>query len=101
MAYNADDPKQVKEAKKQAEFDEALKYDEIRKVMSTGPGRKWIYDQLMRCHCFEISIVFGEPDRSAFNEGERNIGNQLLIDVQKASPDLYLLMIKEAKGSGT
>ena len=32
----------------------------------------------------------------AFREGERNVGIRLLADITEASPDAYLLMLKEA-----
>lgn len=97
MGYDASDENQVKKARKQAELDNALKLDEIRKVMQSVPGRAWIYSWLERCHCFSTSFVQGFPDATAFGEGERNIGLQLLVDVQVAAPDLYLTMIQEAK----
>lgn len=99
MGYNADDPKQVKAAKKQAEFDEALKLDVIKGVMSTIRGRQWIYDMLNSAHIFSTTFIMGSPDGSAFAEGERNHGLRLLVDVQNAAPDLYLLMVQEAKGT--
>lgn len=100
MAYDANDPKQVEKAKKQAEIDGALKLDEIRKVMQSAPGRRWMNELLERCHCFHTSFISGAPDASAFREGERNIGLQILADIQNAAPDLYLTMIQEAKGTG-
>lgn len=101
MAYNADDEKQVKKAKKKAEVDRALELNVIKEIMSTSPGRKWIYDWLERCHCYSTSFIQGSPDASAFREGERNIGLQLLVDVQNAASETYLTMLKEAKGTSS
>lgn len=99
MGYDANDEKQVSKARKQAAFDDALRLDVIKNVMNSIPGRSWVYGLLDRCHCFSTSFIAGAPDASAFREGERNIGLQLLIDVQNAAPDLYLTMIQEAKSS--
>jgi hypothetical protein len=99
MGYDANDEKQVKKARKQAEFDHALKLDVIRSVMGSAPGRIWAYSILERCHCFSTSFIAGAPDASAFREGERNIGLQFLADIQEATPDLYLTMIQEAKSN--
>ena len=99
MPYNADDPKQVKKAQKQAELDEALKLDVIKAVMGTIPGRKWIYELLDRCHLYHTPFLLGQPDGTAFNLGEHNIGLKLLADVQSAAPDLYMQMVQEAKES--
>lgn len=97
MAYDANDAQHVKKARKQAEIDDAMRFDVIRNVMSTLPGRKWIYELLQRCHCYSTSFVQGSPDASAFREGERNIGLQLLVDVQMGASESYLVMLKEAK----
>lgn len=101
MSYNASDPEQIRKAKDQAEFDEALKFDVIKNVMSAIPGRKWIYDWLNRCHIYHTPYVSGRPDDTAFNLGEHNIGLMLLADVQASSPDLYMQMVTEAKGSSS
>lgn len=101
MAYNADDPKQVKTARKRVEQEEALKHDVIRNIMITPHGRKWIYGWLDQCFIYGNPFVPGQPDASAFNMGMANIGKVLLADVQVAAPDLYMQMIREAKGLTT
>ena len=97
MAYNADDPKQVRKAKKEADLSNAIHADVTKQIMSTAAGRKWMHSLLEQCHCFHTSIVFGEQDKTAFREGERNIGNYLLAHVQAACPEFYLIMLKESK----
>ena len=99
MAYNADDPKQVKKARAKAELNDALTSSVIKEIMSTAAGRRWIYDWLDRCHIFGTTFIAGSPDSSAFAEGERNVGLQLLADVQKSASEFYMLMIKEAKSA--
>lgn len=100
MGYDANDEAQVKKARKNAEQIEALRLDVIKNVMQSAPGRNWLYSVLERCHCYSTSFISGAPDASAFREGERNIGLQILIDIQNAAPDLYLTMIQEAKSTG-
>lgn len=100
MVYNADDPKQVKNAKDKAALDDAMKLGEIKNVMQSYPGRAWIYSMLARCSIYEEPFVMGYPDGTAFNNGKANIGRQLLAEVQQAAPDLYLTMIQEAKAVG-
>lgn len=97
MPYNADDANQVKEAKKQAEFDYALKLDVVRNIMKKPAGRRWVYSILERCHIYGNPFVPGQADSTAFNLGEANIGRALLADVQEAASELYLTMLKEAK----
>ena len=97
MGYNADDPTQVAQAKKSAEFDDALKLDVVRSIMSTPAGRKWIYGILERCHIYGNPFVPGQSDSTAFNLGEANIGRIFLADVQAAASEDYLTMLREAK----
>lgn len=99
MAYNADDPKQVAAAKKQAEFDGALKLDVIRGIMGNPAGRRWIYSILERCHIYGNPFVPGQADSTSFNLGEANIGRIFLADVQEAASEDYLTMLKEAKST--
>ncbi len=99
MAYNADDPKQVRAAKKKAEQSESLKFEVIKNVMGTPAGRAWIYEQLAAAHIFSTTFIQGSPDGSAFAEGERNCGLRLLADVQVAASEFYLQMITEAKAN--
>lgn len=99
MVYNADDVKQVKKARKKAEIDEAIKFDEIKRWLSTAPGRMLMYSYLETAHIFGTTFIQGSPDGSAFAEGERNHGLRMLADVQSASPDLYMTMIQEAKSA--
>jgi len=100
MAYDANDEKQVRKAKKKAEIDNALSLDVVRSIMQTSPGRAWIYKKLEQCHIYGNPFIPGQADTTAFNLGEANQGKILLAEVQAAAPDLYLLMISEAKGHG-
>ncbi len=97
MTYNASEEKQVEQARKQAEKDEALKLSVIKNLMDTSPGRSFVYDQLNSGHIFSTSFVQGSPDASAFREGERNHALRLLADVMNACPESYLTMCEENK----
>ncbi len=99
MVYNADDPNQVKKAKKEAKFDRALELSVVKDIMRTPAGRKWMYGKLERCHIYGNPFVPGESDSTAFNLGEANIGRMLLSDVQEVAAEDYLVMLKEAKSS--
>ncbi len=99
MGYNPNDPEQVAKARKRAEKTEALKLEVIRNVMSTSAGRKWIYGILERCHMYSTSFIQGSPDGTAFNEGARNQGIQLFLEVESAAPADYIKMVREAKAT--
>lgn len=97
MGYDANDEKQVKKARKQADFNKALELDVIRGIMKSPAGRKWVYGKLERCHIYGNPFVEGQPDTTAFKLGESNIGRMFLADVQEADAEAYLVMIREAK----
>jgi hypothetical protein len=94
---STDDPDLVKKAKDKAKKDEAGRNAVIKKVMNDTHGRAWIYDWLLRCHIYHTPFTPGSQDITDFNCGEQNIGMMLLADVQKSTPNQYLIMLKEAK----
>ncbi len=101
MVYNADDKKQVKKARDDADLSAALALDVIRNVMKTPAGRQWMYGILDMCHIYGNPFIPGQQDVTAFNLGQANIGKVLLGNIQSACPDLYLTMIQEAKGTSS
>ena|SRR5215472_9505159 len=92
---DASDPKQVRQAQKEARIRERLRQDVIRNLMSGIAGRSFIYDLLNGCHVFGTSFALNGL-QMAFNEGERNVGLKLLNDIMQAAPDSYPLMMREA-----
>lgn len=93
--YNASERKDVRKAEKEAKFQEGQRREVMVSIMSVGPGRAWIWDILISCHVFASSYT-NDPYRTAFYEGERNVGLRLLNDVMGSSPDQYVQMVKEA-----
>jgi hypothetical protein len=72
--------------------------EDIRSILKTEYGKRFIWRFLGRCGTFHQSIVFGSPDASAFNEGRRSIGNTLLAQVLEIKPEAYVEMTKMSKG---
>lgn len=95
--YDASDPEQVNKQRVKAGRRKTKRLEVIKALMSHKDGREWIYELLERGHIYHTSFVQGDSHASAFKEGERNITNQLLIDVTSAAPEEYLMMLKEAK----
>lgn len=74
---------------------------DLRVVLSTENGRRFIYRILVRSGIYKVSYVAGHnPEHTAFNEGGRNIGLWTLAEVQQASPADYLKMMEEARNVG-
>ena len=96
---DANNPEQVKKAKDAAGRRRQRDKLVVEALLQHQDGRSWLRRKLEECHIFATSFRQGEPDTTAFVEGERNIGLRLLIEIQ-AFPDQYVLMIKEGKEDG-
>ena len=66
----------------------------LGEALDTSAGRAFVWQQLSRCLINQLSFT-GEWGSTAFNEGHRNVGNQLLADVMRVRPGAYALMLKE------
>jgi hypothetical protein len=93
-AFNASDPEQVASKRRSAGKKRKANESVVYTIMSTQHGRVWMYSMLEACHCFNTSFT-GEALSGAFKEGERNIGLRLIDSIMKASPDEFILMLKE------
>lgn len=84
---------------KKAENREKKVIEDLRQILETEYGRRFVWRYLERCGVFRG----GAPGTSAlleyFSKGERNIGLQLLSEIEEAGPDYLIKMMIEAKGS--
>jgi hypothetical protein len=71
----------------------------LAEVMATADGRLWMWRRLAACGVFRSSW---DPDaaRMSFNEGRRDVGLQLLADINRICPDQFGPMQKENAGNG-
>ena len=100
MSYNAGERKDVRRLEKESKLADQNRREFMAGVMSTQPGRLWMFDKLQACHIFASSFTTNAL-QTAFAEGERNVGLQLLNDIMQACPDQYVLMMKEANARST
>lgn len=95
---NAADRKQVTDAKRREKSLEEREIGDFRTIVATRAGRRFIWRYLGRCGVFESSFIPEQKEAATFfREGERNIGLQLLAEINRAQPEAYALMLKEAK----
>ena len=94
---NAADRKWVREQQKLAKLVDARNQSVVVVLMSSPDGRAYLWDKLEAAHIFHTSFSTDLAQMS-FNEGERNLGLQLLNDIIRWSPDQYIQMIREANG---
>ena len=70
-------------------------------VLSDVSGRKFVWQLLERAHPFALSFVDGKPDATAFNEGVRFLGTNLLAQIINKHDSLYFQMVKENRKTET
>ena len=84
----------LRRAEKAARAKEAQDNSVIVSLMAGEAGREWMRDLLGVCAIFRTTFT-GDALKSAFNEGQRNIGLMLLAGIMRACPDAYVQMMKE------
>lgn len=96
MTFDGSNRKQVREREKELKISEANRLAYTKRLMSDAPGRKWMFDLLLKCHIWQTPFAAGSPDTTAFRLGEQNLGLQVFADVMAAAPQEYVLMMNEA-----
>lgn len=67
---------------------------DVKWLMSSPRGRRVMWRLLELSGPFRLSFDTNAM-KMAFNEGNRNVGNQLLNEVMTLCPELYPVMVKE------
>ena len=94
-AYDASDKDQVDKRKRTAGRRKANVRSAFAAFLSTTDGRNWMWDLLVKAHVFAPSFTT-DPHLTAFNEGQRSVALDLMLDFP---PESMLLMLKE-QGNG-
>ena len=85
---SAIDRKSIRRREKAVALANRQRGEVLISVMSTAPGRQWIWDILATCHIFHTTFAPGQPDVVAFAEGRRSVGLTLLADILATCPDV-------------
>jgi hypothetical protein len=75
------------------QFDEQQAASDLRAVMGTVPGRRLLWRLLARCRIYQST--FTGSSETFFLEGKRSVGLEVLADIHRHCPDLYLLAQQE------
>ncbi len=73
-----------------------LEASDFKWILSNRRGRRFIWRLLEQAGVFRTSFT-SDPHSTAFNEGQRNAGLRILDLINRAAPDVYAVMLKEAK----
>ena len=67
----------------------------LRTVMGSPEGRSFVWQLLSDAGVTRVTFAQC-PYQTAFNEGQRNLGNKVFSEVLTMCPDLYQIAVKEA-----
>ncbi len=95
--FNAGSQRDVRKAKQKERRKRESELNDLRSVMDTRQGRRFIWRYLSDAGVFRQSFVFGQADATSFNEGRRSLGLALLADIHELDPAVYLTMATEAR----
>lgn len=73
-----------------------LEKEDIRKIMNSAEGVRFIKRVMARTHYFEQSFT-GEAMGTSFNEGSRSIGLFISSEVFTACPQHYTKLLEQEK----
>ncbi len=96
-AAGHDEPAARAEIAERRKRDERDEVDELLWLMSDAKGRRFVWRLLSRAGVYRSTYVQGSFDGTAFNEGKRNAGLELMTLLLKHCPGRYTEMQKEAK----
>ncbi|MDP2270926.1 MAG: hypothetical protein Q8K32_09365 [Archangium sp.] len=68
---------------------------DLRSVLSTPAGRRFVWRWLTQAGLQSSSFVSGDQSGTAFNEGRRSIALALLAEAQRVAPELYTTALRE------
>ncbi|HSV48355.1 MAG TPA: endopeptidase [Ramlibacter sp.] len=79
-----------------AQLERQTEIDDLSWLMSDKRGRRFMWRLLQRTGIYQLSFVPGDSNVTAFREGNRNQGLQLLSEVMQHCPSRFSEMQKEA-----
>lgn len=94
-APSASDPDQVKSRKRKSERARDRELADLRVVMASAEGRRFVWRLLGRCGVYRTSFDGTTSERTHFKEGERNIGLWLNAEIGEADVRSYITMQSE------
>lgn len=96
MVGNAADKEQVKEARQKELRGRELELNDMKNVLSTPYGRRFVWRILGHCKVFE-SIYHGSS-LIHYNSGKQDVGHYLLSEISDADQNALFKMMQEMKG---
>jgi hypothetical protein len=95
LMRNAADPRQVARAARK-EREQGVRWEVmLRATLMTVEGRATLWELLARAGVFRS--IFDPSSRIYYNAGRQDFGHELLAEITRVAPDLYIRMEAEAR----
>lgn len=91
---NASNESQVKEAEKRQRLRLDQDRDDLKYILQSQQGQRFVWRLLGGCGVFELSYRQSGSE-TMFNEGRRSVGLKLLAEVTKAEPTKLIAMMQK------
>ena len=92
VVYDSSDVAQIQAAEK----DQADREGDLKWIMSSPRGRRWMYDMVhQQCHIASPSHFPGDTHTTAFNEGARAVGEAVLEEIRTSHFPAFMKMMEE------
>jgi hypothetical protein len=93
LVQNAASKKQVESADGKERRQRERELNELRVVMSSAEGRRFLWRLMARCKTF--ASVYDTSARIHYNSGQQDIGHFLLAEIDQADPEMFFKMRNE------
>lgn len=95
LVTNAADEGQVKSAGIKEKIGRDRDLDDMKKVLATDFGRRFVWRLLSRAKVFES--IFETSSKIYYNAGIQDFGHYLVAEVVDANPDAYIQMMLDSR----
>ena len=96
LVKNAADPQQVRAATQKERFRRKDELDDVRFLLSTSQGRRFLWRLLDHCRVF--ASIYETSAVIHYNAGQQDIGHFLMAEIVAADQAGFLTLMKEHYG---
>lgn len=93
LVKNAGDPEQVENAKKSQGFKRDDELNDIRMVLNTQAGRRFVWRILEKCGVHRS--IWSQSALIHYNSGQQDLGHYIESEIVEADENLLFLMMTE------
>lgn len=98
LVKNASDPDQVRNASNRLLNGREKELEDIRMILSTVSGRRFIWRYLDKCGLFKTS--WHPSAQIHFLEGKRSVALELMADIVEADQNSFIKLMSESQMGG-